>query len=193
MPFGVSKDFLDLTRRGQRRGLTSLATVVLLGLLGAGVAELLDPPRFGTHVLIYLGAVGFGLLLGGLLGWLETRSWGQSLREGWQTWMESAQGASTMGEAAGRAGAMNLALGHVLTGLLIVLNGAVLVASWFQLPPLAIDDPYGALALVTVASTGLAVGSHLVVRLVEAWWCRSVEQQTLTLVEEGRIGVWGVR
>ncbi len=193
MPFGVSKDFLDLAKQGQRRGLTSLAAILGLSLLGGLVAELLDAPRMGGFVLLYGASIAAGLLLGGLLGWLEVRSWAASLKDGWQTWMQSAQGAGTMGEAADRAGAMHLSFERVAAGLLVVLNGAALVASWFQLPPFALTDWHGAFTIVTVAATGLVLGSVLVIRLTEAWWCRQVEHQTLDLVQDGRLGVWGVR
>lgn len=193
MPFGVSKDFLDLAKQGQRRGLTSLAAILGLSLLGGLIAELLDASRMGEFVLLYGAAIVGGLLLGGLLGWLEVRSWASSLKDGWQTWMQSAQGAGSMGEAADRAGALHLAFERVAAGLLLVLNGAALVASWFQLPPFTLTDWHGAFTILTVAATGLVLGSVLVIRLTEAWWCRQVEHQTLDMVQDGRLGVWGVR
>ncbi|MDX1612187.1 MAG: hypothetical protein R3185_07440, partial [Candidatus Thermoplasmatota archaeon] len=153
----------------------------------------LDPPRVGAFVLLYLGALGAGLGVGALLGYLETRSWAKSLRASWQGWMHSAQGAASMGEAAGRTGALHFQRRGLLASILVVLNAAVLIASWFQLPPLSVTAPYGLLAIATVSLTGLSLGALLVLRIAEAWWCRQVERQTLNLVQEGRIGVWGVR
>lgn len=193
MPFGVSKDFLDLTRKHQRDALVSLGWLIAAGLAGGIVAELLDPTRLGSFVLVYGIAAGAGLILGGLGGWLEVRSWAASLRDGWQDWMHSAVGAGSIGEAADRAGARRITLSGVLAAVLVVLNATVLVAAWFRLPPFELLDPYGALALVTVSSTGAAVGARAALGVVEAWWCHEIEDQTLSLVESGRVGVWGYR
>lgn len=193
MPFGVSKDFLNLAKRQQRHALMQLAPLLAAGLAGGAVAELLDPPRLGGFVLVYAAAVVAGLLAGGLAGWWETRTWGESLRDGWQTWMHSAVGAGSMGETADRAGAMQLTVHKMWAALVIALNATCLVAAWFTLPPFTLLEPFGALALVTVTVTGLTVGAATTKGLVEAWWCRQVEHQTLDLIEEGRVGVWGYR
>lgn len=193
MPFGVSKDFLGLARDGQRRALYALGPLVLLGAAGWFVAELLDEPRNGAFVRHYLGSVLAGLALGALAGWFETRAWGESLKKGWSAWMHSAVGAGTMAEAAHRAGALHLRPWRTLAVVLVVLNGACLVASWSTLPPYTLVEAYGILTIGTVTVTGVALGAYVAVRAAEALWCRAVENQTLALVREGRLGVWGIR
>ncbi len=193
MPFGVSKDFLNLAKQAQRRALIQLAPLIAAGLAGGAVAELLDPPRLGGFVIAYGAAIVAGLGLGGAIGWYEIRSWAESLRDGWQEWMHSAVGAGSMAETARRAGARRVSGGRLIAAVLVTLNAACLIAAWFTLPPFTLADPFGAFALVTVALTGLAVGAAATKGLVEAWWCREVEHQTLDLVEEGRVGVWGYR
>lgn len=193
MPFGVSKDFLDVLEQGKRRALVGLAPLIGAGLLGGVAAELLDPPRLGDFVLLYAGAIVLGLGLGGLLGWLETRAWGESLRDGWSEWMHSAVGAGSVDETAERAGAWTLPAIGVWAAILVVLNASCLLAAWWTLPPFTLTDPYGALAVITVAATGATVGIRTVSLLVEGWWCREIEAQTLDLVHEGRVGVWGYR
>lgn len=193
MPFGVSKDFLNLAKKQQRQALLQLAPLVAAALVGGAVAELLDPSRLGRFVVTYAITLAAGLIAGGLLGWIEIRSWAESLKDGWQDWMHSAVGAGSMAETAERAGAMRITIGRVAAAVLVVLNAACLIAAWFTLPPFAVTEPYGLFAILTVGLTGLGVGSATMKSLVEAWWCREVEHQTLDLVESGRVGVWGYR
>lgn len=193
MPFGVSKDFLNLTQQRQRHALVALAPLAVLGLLGGVVAELLDPPRFGSFVLLYGAAVAVGLVVGVVVGWWETRSWAESLREGWTEWMHSSVGAGTIPEAAARAGARRIQISRASVAVLVVLNGSCLAGAWYRLPPFAVTDPFGAFAMVTVLATGLAIGAKATLNFAEAWWCRQVESQTRELVESGKVGVWGYR
>lgn len=193
IPFGVSKDFLDLAKQGQRRALIGLAPLLLAGLAGGLVAELLDVGRMGGFVLLYIGALAGGLLAGSIAGWSQTQSWGESLKNGWSAWMHAAVGAGSMGEVAHRTGATRIPAAALVSAALAALNAACLIAAWFQLPALDLTDPFGAFAIVTVTLTGLTVGMRGPVILLEGWWCREVEQQTLQLVEEGRVGVWGIR
>lgn len=193
MPFGVSKDFLTLAGQGKKSALRALGPAIGLGLLGAFVAEMLDASRLGGFVLLYLLGIVLGVGLGAAVGHLETRSWGESLKASWSGWMHASVGAGTIGEAAKRAGALHVSPWRVLTVSLAVLNFTCLVAAWFTLPPLTVAEPYGILAVGTVLVSGAAVGSFLAVRVAEGWWCRGVEQQTLDLVQQGRLGVWGIR
>lgn len=193
MPSGVSKDFLDHAKRHQRRALARLATLTGVGLVGGGVAELLDVGRIGPFVVAYGVAVALGLALGGLAGWLEVRSWADSLRDGWRTWMEAAVGAGDMTETADRVGARTISLGRAVGAVLVAANAACLIAAWFTLPPITVLEPYGVFAFATVAATGMTVGAAATRVLVEAWWCREVEDQTRELIEAGRVGVWGFR
>lgn len=193
MPSGVSYDFLTLLEDGKRRGILALGPLLVAGLAGGFVAEMLDPGRAGPFVWLYASAIVVGVGAGAFLGWREIRSWGESLRDGWTDWMHSAQGAGSVAEVAERAGAPRLHLNKIVGGLLAVANGAVLVAAWFQLPPWSLQSPYGVFAIATVACTGLGLGGQAALRIAEAWWCRQIEDQTLSLVEKGRVGVWGVR
>lgn len=193
MPSGVSKDFLDHAQQHQRYALILAAALSLVAALGGVVAELLSVDRLGSFVLVYAGALLVGLLGGAFLGWREVQSWAASLREGWQEWMRSAVGAGDIAETASRAGAKRFRWGRAWTAVLVALNAACLIAAWFTLPPFSLMDPFGALALATVALTGFTIGASTTRVLVEAWWCREVEGQTLELVESGRVGVWGYR
>jgi hypothetical protein len=193
MPSGVAKDFLDHARDHQRHALLRVGLLAAAGLLGGIVAELLDPGRAGPFVVTYGVAVAAGLALGGAVGWLEVRSWADSLADGWQRWMEAAVGAGSMPATAERAGARRLTAGRAAGAVLVAANAACLIAAWSTLPPFTGLEPYGAFAVSTVAVTGAAVGGAATKVLVEAWWCREVEGQTLALVEEGRVGVWGYR
>lgn len=193
MPFGVSHDFLTLLDEGKRRGLVALLPLAVAGLAGGVVAELLDPGRAGAFLQLYGGALAAGVVAGGVAGWRVVRAWGESLRESWTDWMHSAVGAATVADAAERAGAPHVTVGRLAGAALLAANGAVLVAAWFRLPPFGFAEPYSALALVTVACTGLAVGARASIEVAQAIWCREIEQQTLDLVEEGRVGVWGMR
>ncbi len=193
MPSGVSKDFLDHAKHHQRHALAALAGLSTAALLGGVVAELVSVERWGSFVLAYAGALTAGVLLGGLVGWRQIRSWAASLRDGWQAWMRAAVGAGSMPETAHRAGAKRFRLGHAWVGALVALNAACLIGAWFALPPFSLVDPYGVFALATVTVTGVSVGSAASKVIVEAWWCREVEGQTLELVEAGRVGVWGYR
>jgi len=193
MPFGVSRDFLTLAEDGQRRRLLELVPLAVGAILAGSVAELLDPARFGVYSWLFVASLGAGLGVGGIGGWLQTRAWADSFREGWTEWMHSAVGAGSMREVARRAGARAVNVDRTAAALLAALNVAVLVAAWFTLPPFSLATPYGAFAVSTVALTGLAIGARASLGLAEAWWCREIERQTLDLVEEGRVGVWGMR
>jgi hypothetical protein len=193
MPFGVSQDFLNLLDEGQRRGLLALLPLAAAGLVGGFVAEMLDPGRAGAFVWLYAASLVAGLIAGGLLGWRTIQAWGESLREGWTEWMHAAVGAGSVGEAADRAGARNIEGSRAVGAGLLAANAACLIAAWFQLPSFALLDVYGAFAIATVASTGLALGVRAALGVAEAWWCREIEEQTLDLVREGRVGVWGMR
>ncbi|PSG96927.1 hypothetical protein BRD56_08210 [Thermoplasmatales archaeon SW_10_69_26] len=193
MPFGVSQDFLNRLDEGQRRGLLALIPLTLAGLTGGFVAEMLDPGRVGAFVWSYAGSLVAGLAIGGLVGWRVVQTWGQSLRESWTDWMHSAIGAPDIGETAQRAGARHVTIGRATGAGLVAANAAVLIAAWFQLPAFALLDVYGAFAILTVAATGLAIGARAAIGLAEAWWCREIEDQTMDLVREGRVGVWGMR
>lgn len=193
MPFGVSRDFLTLAEDGQRRGLLELVPIAIGALLAGTVAELVDPARFGVYSWLFVASLAAGLGLGAIAGWLQTRSWAESLRNGWTEWMHSAVGAGSMREAARRAGARTVNVDRTAGAILAALNVAVLVAAWFTLPPFTLASPYGAFAILTVALTGLALGARASLGLAEAYWCREIEAQTLELVEDGRVGVWGMR
>lgn len=193
MPSGVCYDFLNLLEDGQRQSLVRLAPLALAGLAGGFVAEMLDPGRIGTFVGLYLSMLAVGLIVGGLLGWREINTWGDSLREQWNDWMQSSQGASTVGEAAQRTGAPRIRVPKPAAAALVALNVACLVAAWFTLPSFTLTTPYGLFTVATVAATGVTIGIQAPVWVAEAWWCREIEDQTLSLVEEGHVGVWGVR
>lgn len=171
----------------------ALVPLALAAAAGGFVAEMLDPGRAGAFVWLYASSLLAGILLGALTGWRLVRSWGESLRDGWTEWMHSAVGAASMAEAAERAGAPRIAVGRLLAAGLVAGNAACLIAAWFLLPPFTLTEPYGALVLLTVAATGAAIGGRAAIGLAEAWWCREIEDQTLDLVQQGRVGVWGIR
>jgi hypothetical protein len=193
MPFGVSQDFLNLLDEGQRHGLLTLIPLAVAAIVGGTVAELLDPGRAGALVWLYAASLVAGVGLGGLVGWRTVNSWGESLREGWTEWMHAAVGAGSVREAAERAGARNVDLSRGVDAVLVAANAACLIAAWFQLPAFALLDVYGAFAIATVGLTGLVLGGRAALSVAEAWWCREIEEQTMDLVRDGRVGVWGMR
>lgn len=193
MPFGVSQDFLNLLDEGQRRGLLALIPLAAVAAAGGFVAEMLDPGRAGPFVWLYAASLLAGLVVGGLAGWRVVRAWGESLRESWTEWMHSAIGAPSIAEAAQRAGASRVEIGRAASAVLVAANAACLIAAWFQLPPFAFTDVYGAFAVATLGITGVVLGARAAIGLAQAWWCREIEEQTMDLVREGRVGVWGVR
>lgn len=192
MPFGVSQDFLNRLHEGQRRGLLALIPLAVASLTGGFVAEMLDPGRAGAFVWLYASSLVAGLAGGGLVGWRIVSSWGESLRESWTEWMHSAVGAPDIGETAERAGARRVTVGRATGAALVAANAAALIAAWFQLPPFTVLDVHGAFSIATVTATGLATGARAAIGMAEAWWCREIEQQTMDLVREGRVGVWGM-
>lgn len=192
VPSGVSKDFLDHARTHQRFAVWAFLALIVVAFVGGVVAELVSAERWGAFFVVYVVALFAGAVAGSLLGWQEVQSWAKSLRDGWQTWMRAAVGAGGMAETAKRAGAWRVRWGWAWVSVLVALNAACLIAAWFALPAFALT-PYGVFVFVTVALSGCTIGATGGLVVLEAWWCREVEGQTLALVEEGRVGVWGYR
>jgi hypothetical protein len=187
MPRGVTDQFLGILRRERRAHVRTALLMALLVVPAYFIAELVDLPLLGWVVL----AGGLALLAGAGIGlaygrWESTRH-ESSLRESWSSWMRMSLSASSLREVerAVRQKGPALHAQGLAWALLILANGVLFAALWFEAP-----WAFAFGASVTVAN-GIVLGA---VTGHAAWsyrWARDFSVALDKLIAEGQVGLWG--
>lgn len=190
MPRGITDQFLKILEAEARRAWTVLALGVAAFVPALILADLADPPQFGSVATICLAVALLATAAAAALAYRAARKRTLALADEWSQWMKYSVASGTIDEIERKVHDRPLRpswLAGFLVAAFLVANALVFALLWFEASAAA------PMAAAMAAANGGAVGVLVGTSALRLWWAKSATAAAQELVGAGTVSVWGER